>query len=287
MTRRTFAATLAAAQGGVATMSAKPFAKPIGVQLYTARGPLQKDAEGTLKRIAALGYREIELFHAAQIETWVPMAAGLGMKATSIHVADTISLADDSSKFEATLGAAKKAGLSYAGVPYVAPKDRGTGAAFWAAWSKKMNRAGEIAKKAGMKFFYHHHAFEFAGTPGERAIDFMKKELDPKLVTLEMDVFWIAAAGYDPIDVLGEWKGRVALMHVKDKAATMGKIATESEAKPGDFKEVGAGTLDFKKLLNAALKSGVDKFYVEQDQCPGDPVDSLARSYEYLKNLSL
>jgi sugar phosphate isomerase/epimerase len=97
----------------------------------------------------------------------------------------------------------------------------------------------------------------------------------------------VAAAGLDPIDTLDEWKGRVALMHVKDKAPGMAAITTESQAKPADFKEVGAGTLDFKKLLNAALKSGVDKFYVEQDQCPGDPVDSLAQSHAYLKKLSL
>jgi sugar phosphate isomerase/epimerase len=285
MTRRSLVASLAAAP-----LVAKPFPKPIGVQLYTARTLLAKDPEGTLKRIAAIGYQEVELYAVEQIDKLVPVAKGLGMKATSIHIPAAICLGENPSPFENALAKANEAGIAYAGVPYVAPNDRGSSGVsneeFWSAWSKKMNRAAGIADKAGIKFFYHHHAFEFVGAPGTRPIDYMRKFLDPK-VKLELDVFWVAAAGLDPIDTLDEWKDRVALMHVKDKAPGMAAITTESQAKPADFKEVGAGTLDFKKLLNEALKSGVDKFYVEQDQCPGDPVDSLAQSFGYLKKLSL
>ena len=67
----------------------------------------------------------------------------------------------------------------------------------------------------------------------------------------------------------------------------MGTVETESQAKPADFKEVGTGTLDIPKILKTALKTGVDKFFVEQDQCPGDPIDSLKLSFENLKKMSL
>lgn len=284
--RRSFitAAPLALA-APFAGLQAKPFRKPIGVQIYTARTILAKDAEGTLKRVAALGYQEVELFAADQIARLGPIINGLGMKATSLHVAAQISLAPDTSKFQAVLDEASKAGVRWAGVPYVAPNERGQGD-FWKQYAAKLNKAGEVARKAGLGFFYHNHAFEFAGTMGERAIDHFAKELS-KDVKLELDVFWAAAAGEDVAAFLKAWKGRVGLLHVKDRAKGMAKIATEREAKPTDFKEVGAGDLDFKAILNTALKTGVDRFFVEQDQTPGDPIDSLKQSIAFLKSISL
>ncbi|MCX6590371.1 MAG: sugar phosphate isomerase/epimerase [Acidobacteria bacterium] len=292
MNRRHFLSAASAAAAAMPVLSAKPFSKPLGIQLYTARSTWPADPEGVLKRVADIGYKEVELYAADQIEKLGPTLKKLGLAATSIHIADAISLADDDTKFKQTLDQAVAAGIKYGGVPYVAPNARGPKSGpelgeFWKKWSAKMNRAAATANKAGVTFFYHHHAFEFAGTVGERPIDFMKKELDPKLVKLEMDIFWVAAAGADPIAVMKEWKGRVALMHLKDRASSMATIATESQAKPGDFKEVGNGSLDFKAILNTALSTGVAKFYVEQDQCPGDPVDSLKISFDNLKKVSL
>lgn len=283
MTRRTFAASTAA----VFAATAKPFPRPLGVQIYTVRTLLPKDPEGTLKRIADIGYKEVELYATDQLDKLLPLAEKFGMKATSIHIPEAISLADDQGAFAKALDAAKKAGLQYAGVPYVAPPNRGTGLDFWKNWCGKMNRSAQTAAKSGMKFFYHHHAFEFAGKKGERPIDVMKANLDPGLVKLEMDIFWAAAGGDDPVTFLKEWKGRIGLMHVKDRAVGMGIITTESQAKPTDFKEVGNGNLEIAKILDTALKTGVDKFYVEQDQSTGNPLDSLKTSFDYLKKLSV
>jgi len=280
ITRRIFAGSLAAA-----TASAKKLTKSIGVQLYTARTLLNKDAEGTMKRIAELGYKEVELFSVDQITKLGLIAERYGMKPTSCHIPATISLNADKTQYEAALRAAKTVGLQWVGVPFVAPNDRGTGREFWKAFAVKLNRAAEIADKSGLGFFYHNHAFEFAGKKGDRVIDVFAEELNRKLVKLELDVFWVAAAGEDPVAVLQQWRGRVGLLHVKDRASSMAKIETESQAKPADFKEVGNGNLDFKAIFKAARKAGVDRYFVEQDQCPGDPIDSLKVSYNNLKKL--
>jgi sugar phosphate isomerase/epimerase len=281
MTRRTFTATLAA---GSAALGG-PFPKPIGVQLYTARTVLPKDLDGGLKRIAEIGYREVELYAVDQIATWTPIAARHGMKATSVHIPMQVSLADDETAYKAALESASKAGIEFAGVPYVPPNDHG-GMEYWKQFCAKMNRAARTAKSQGLGFFYHHHAFEFAGEKGKRPIDVMASDLDRDLVKLELDVFWAAAAGEDPVAVMQAWKGRVGLMHVKDRAADMGVITSERDAKPSDFKEVGNGNLDFQKILTTALATGVQKFYVEQDQTPGDPIESLRVSFTNLKKIS-
>ncbi len=283
ITRRTFALASAAS---AASLSAKPFPKPLGVQLYTARTVLPNAPEATLKRIAEIGYKEIELYDVKQLDTWLPIATNVGLKATSMHIGAQVSLAADDGAYKTALEKSKKAGLSYVGVPYVAPNERGQGE-FWKAYAGKLNKAAETAKGFGLGFFYHHHAFEFAGEKGTRPIDYFDKELDKKLVKLELDVFWAAAAGQDPVALLNSWKGRIALMHVKDKASSMGVIENERQAKKEDFKEVGNGNLNFSAILSTALKTGVDKFYVEQDQTPGDPLASLQVSFDNLKKISV
>jgi sugar phosphate isomerase/epimerase len=147
-----------------------------------------------------------------------------------------------------------------------------------------MNHTGELCKKAGMQFAYHNHAFEFGGKPGERPIDIFKERLDKKLVALEMDMFWVSVAGHDPLQMLQEWNGRVALLHLKDKEKGTPVQYTESVPKTA-FKEVGSGSLDIPAILKAAPGLGVKHYFVEQDQTAGDPLDSLRKSFEYLKTI--
>jgi sugar phosphate isomerase/epimerase len=147
-----------------------------------------------------------------------------------------------------------------------------------------MNHTGELCKKAGLQFAYHNHAFEFGGKAGERPIDIFKARLDKNLVKLEMDMFWVSVAGHDPLQMLEEWKGRVALLHLKDKEKGTPVQYTESVAKTA-FKEVGSGSLDIPAILKAAPGLGVKHYFVEQDQSEGDPLDSLRKSFEYLKTV--
>ena len=98
-----------------------------------------------------------------------------------------------------------------------------------------------------------------------------------------MDVFWVSVAGHDPLEMLKEWKGRVALLHLKDKDKETPVQYTESVPKTA-FKEVGSGSLNFPALLKPP-GLGVKHYFVEQDQTPGDPLDSLRKSFQYLQSI--
>jgi sugar phosphate isomerase/epimerase len=124
-----------------------------------------------------------------------------------------------------------------------------------------------------MTLAYHNHDFEFENLGGVTAWDILAKETDPSMVKFEMDLYWTAFAGKDPIEVMKAHKGRVVMWHVKDMAA-----GTRT------FAEVGSGTIDFKRIFAAAKLSGMQYFFVEQDQCPGSPFDSIRKSYQYIQS---
>jgi sugar phosphate isomerase/epimerase len=137
-----------------------------------------------------------------------------------------------------------------------------------------------------LTFCYHNHAFEFGGAQGERPIDIFHERLDKKLVFFEVDVFWISVAGGDPVQMLKEHEGRVPLLHLKDKAAGT-PVQYNENVPPAAFKEVGSGSLDFPAILKTAESIGVKHYFVEQDQTPGDPIDSLKKSYNYLRSVKV
>jgi sugar phosphate isomerase/epimerase len=182
-----------------------------------------------------------------------------------------------------SIDAAKKHGIDYLVFPYVPPADRGS-ADNYRKLADQMNQAAEQVHSAGLTFCYHNHAFEFGGTQGQRAIDIFNERWDNKLVNLEMDVFWVSVAGQDPVEMLKQYKGRVPLIHLKDKA-TGTAVQYDEKVPAATFKEVGSGSLDFLAVLRAAEAAGVKHYFVEQDQTPGDPVDSLRKSYEFLRKV--
>jgi len=188
--------------------------------------------------------------------------------------------------WEAAVEEAKSYGVEYVVIPYVRPDERGS-LDGWRAFCDKLNQAGETARKAGAPLCYHNHAFEFAGPPGERRMDALLEYTDPNLVSLEVDVFWVSAAGEDPVEFLRKNGPRVRLIHLKDKAKGMPVLHDEAKAASSDFKEVGNGSLDFPAILRAAEKAGVAHYYVEQDHTPHDPVESLRVSYRHLRALAM
>ena len=285
--RQWLASSLSLAAAPILTAASS---RTIGVQLYTVRGTVMKDSEHVIKTIAEIGYKEIEGAGRADLATLLPLIRQNGMKAVSCHV-ETPLITDDWEKYggmkkvpvEEAIESVKSMGVQYFTMPYIRPDARGD-----LDWFKKtadqMNHVGELCGKAGLQFAYHNHAFEFAGKPGERPIDIFKARLDKKLVTLEMDVFWVSVAGHDPVAMLQEWKGRVALLHLKDKEKGTPVQYKESVEKSA-FKEVGHGSLDFPAILKAAPGAGVKHYFVEQDQTPGDPLVSLRESFDYLKSI--
>ena len=272
----------------------------LGVQLYTVREQVKTQAQATLKAIADIGYREVELFQLDTLATIAPMAKALGLTPVSIHIPAPLvtgnwdawggasgAAATATGTLDKAFDSARSNGVQYAVVSYLQPAERGTTAAAYEKFADQLNRAGETARKAGLTFGYHNHAFEFAPMgDGKRPIDILLSRLDPSLARLELDVFWVSIAGADPVELIAKSKGRIVLLHLKDKAKGAPPETDERKVAKATFAEVGNGALDFPAILKAAQASGVEHYFVEQDQTPGDPIVSLRQSYDYLHKLA-
>jgi sugar phosphate isomerase/epimerase len=273
-----------------APLLAQPPKRTIGVQLYTVRGTLMKDSDHVLKTIADIGYKEIEGQGRVDLIALAPKIKELGMTPVSCHV-ETPLITGDWEKYKGTkplpleeaIASVKAIGVKYFTMAYIQPQARGD-LDFYRKTADAMNHAGELCKKAGLQFAYHNHAFEFGGKPKERPIDIFHARLDKKLVTLEMDVFWVSVAGHDPVEMLTQWKGRVGLLHLKDMQKGTPVQYSES-LPPTAFKEVGSGVVNFPAILRAAPEAGVKHYFVEQDQTPGDALVSLRQSFEYIQSI--
>jgi sugar phosphate isomerase/epimerase len=271
MDRRTFLGTLTAA-----TLLSKSFSlaaeqhkiEKVGLQLYTVRGQMKKDFEGTLSKVASIGYREVEfagLFgHPAKAVR--AMLDHYGLTAVSGHY----DFKDVTSNFNKALDDAKTLGQSFVVCPFL-DEDMRTPDGIKRA-TETFNRAGEQSQKVGIQFAYHNHDFEFKQLGGKTIYDTLLEQTDPQLVKMEMDLFWTVNGGQDPLKYFARYPGRFPLVHVKDRKQT------------GEMTEVGSGVIDFKRIF-ADSQAGIQHYIVEHDQ-PKSPFDSIKQSYQYLANLS-
>jgi len=281
MNRRSWLGSAAATLGWARFLSAAEgnFRHALGVQLYTVRNVWSGHEDDELRRIAEIGYTEVETTGANKLDMIAPMLDKYKLKAVSTHLSDGANITPQA------IETAKKYGVQYLVYPYVPPNQRGS-ADGYRKLADQMNEAGRKCQEAGLTFCYHNHAFEFGGAQGERPIDIFHERLDKKLVFFEVDVFWISVAGGDPVQMLKEHEGRVPLLHLKDKAAGT-PVQYNENVPPAAFKEVGSGSLDFPAILKTAESIGVKHYFVEQDQTPGDPIDSLKKSYNYLRSVKV
>jgi sugar phosphate isomerase/epimerase len=255
-------------------------ANNLGVQLYTVRNTIGADPAGVLKAIQDIGYREVEATYGNLNQIW-PALKETQLKPVSIHL-DTDLFFEGGAKLDAAIADVKQRGFQFIVLPYIPPAQRG-GLDMFKKLAETLNKAGEKAKAAGLTLCYHNHAFEFEPMQGTTGLEVMMKETHKGLVSLEMDVFWVSVAGHDPVALLKKYANRVALLHLKDKAS--GAAVQYNENVPKEtFKEVGSGTVDFAAILVEAKKTGVKNFFVEQDQTPGNPIDSLRASYKFLSS---
>jgi sugar phosphate isomerase/epimerase len=254
----------------------------IGVQLYTVRTVLPQKPAETLNAIAAIGYREVEATY-GDLDTIWPSIQAAHLNAVSVHLDNTLMNAGKEDALAQAIDHVKQMGFAYAVFPYLPPAERG-GLDKFRGLCDKLNRAGEKCRAVGLSFCYHNHAFEFEPMEGTTGFEVMMDRLDKNLCGFEMDVFWVSVAGHDPVQLLQKLSGRVPLIHLKDKAPGTPVTFKESVDRSA-FKEVGNGVLDWPPLLRAAASAGVKHCFVEQDQTPGDPVDSLRQSYAYLSKL--
>ena len=273
---------LALSSAGTFRLSAADPLDAIGVQLYTVRDILGAKTAQTLQALDRIGYQEVEAIWASVDAIWADLKK-TRLKPVSIHLDSALFTPENSGKLSAAISRCKELGFQYAVYPYLPPNQRG-GLDAIKALADTLNHAGDECRKAGLQFCYHNHAFEFEPIGATTGIETLLNRTDKALVGWEMDIFWVSVGGHNPVDLLRQHAGRVPLLHLKNKA--QGTAVQYNESVPRTaFKEVGNGALDIAAILRAASVAGVQHYFVEQDQTPGDPVESLRQSYDYLRKL--
>jgi sugar phosphate isomerase/epimerase len=281
--RRTFMGTMGAAYLASTRMRAASIQR-VGAQLYTVRDAMQKDFEGTLAKVAAIGYKEVEFagYFDKSPQQIKEILSRNGLTSPSAHI-DYPSLTGDA--WAKAIEGAKTIGHDYlinAWVDESVRKEPGS----WKRIAETYNRAGEISKKSGIQFAYHNHNFEFEPVDGKLPYDFLLETCDPKLVQMEMDLCWITSAGKDPLDYFRRYPGRFPLVHVKglSKKPAQGAATPIPQVLP-DITDVGHNDIiDWKRIFAHSKEAGIKHYFVEHD-VPKDPFASLKASYEYVSTL--
>jgi len=280
MRRRKFIQTTAAAAVSMLAMPSCDFAgwgSKVGIQLYTLKDVINDDPKGILKQLASFGYKELETFGYSDgklfgltVDDYGKEVEALGMQTVSGHFAIDLVRND----WERTVADAKKLGQSYACVPWLPEQDRTLDGI--KAVCETINNGAEVCRQYDMKIGYHNHDFEFKdGGDGKLLYDVMLEELDPKLVSMEMDLYWVVAAGYDPLAYFEKYPGRFEQWHVKDRDKEV----------PTRNTEVGNGSIDFKSIFAQAKQSGMKHLYIEQEYFAMPSIESARIGIENLQQI--
>ena len=258
----------------------------ISIQLFTLRDQLAIDLHGTLQALAEIGYTRVE--HAGFVgRTVTQFKAALdtaGLRATSGHV--QIPQPFDPTAWAASLADANTLGSRYIVHPFFGI-NFGTGevtrtTAPWRAFAHDLNRAGRMARAAGLKLGYHNHNWEFfrlTDDPTRTAYDVLTQVTDPDLVHLQLDLFWATRGARDPVDLIHQHRGRVLQYHVKDLNQA------------GGFTDPGQGLIDFARIFRHSHKAGVREYIVERDDAgspprqPADALDTARVGYQFLSTI--
>lgn len=315
--RRRFLA--GAALTAAATMSryleaqARPDAIPrVGLQLFTIPKMLDKDLEGSLRTVAQIGYRELELygpypFSADEAwQRWRSLTPDLGfagsgyfgldarrfrelldrhgLSVPSMHV-DLVTL---ETRLDRLIDAASQTGTQYAGLSAI-PDERRRTLDDYRRMADVFNELGSRMAQAGMRLLYHNHGYGLKPVDGKIPLRVLIERTDPRYVVLELDMYWTAAGGADPKAMLDDYPGRYRLIHLKDM-----RQAVRFEGDGGDAAQwmklfsymtnAGQGVLDVGAVVGHARRAGVEHYIVEYDRAP-DPEAALRASFSYLSSL--
>ncbi|SMF91858.1 Sugar phosphate isomerase/epimerase [Paenibacillus uliginis N3/975] len=245
----------------------------IGLQMYTLRDETAQDFRGTLRKVAELGYEGVEFAGYGDIpaEEMKTLLQELGLKAIGSHVGLHL-LRDDLQK---EIDYLKTIGAKYMMCPYVAPEDR-EDAEGWKNLFAFLEEVGAEARKQGLIFGYHNHAFEFeAEVDGQFVFDAMYSTTSPNAVQVEMDVCWVQFAGQDPLAYIPKYAGRLPLLHLKD-------FSKDADGNMQTL-ELSQGSVDLPAVIKAASDAGTEWLIVEQDVCQNPPLQSVSNSLNWLK----
>ncbi len=289
ISRQEFLKISALAVSGTLLPHINTFGKPpqhkVGLQLYTLRNELPKDLEGTLKKVADIGYREVELFgysdgkfFGKSPKEFHTLLQSLGLTAPSGHY--TTGNTMPAAKGTLTNGWVQAAddaaalGQKYMVCAFLFPDERTT-LDQYKKHAELFTKSAEVCKQRGIQFCYHNHDFEFKPIDGQLPYDLLLKETDPKLVKMELDLYWVSFAGKDPVELFKKHPGRFPMWHVKDMEKTTERA----------FAEVGTGSINFQKIFDAAKTAGLQHYFVEQDVCKRPPLESIQTSFQNLKKI--
>jgi len=247
-----------------------------GVQLYSIRDDMKADPLGTLKKLAAIGYKNVEhanyierKFYGYQPAEFKKILDDLGMKMPSGHtVMSKTRHWDDAKKdftdaWKYTVEDAAVCGQQFVISPSMSPEARKSSSEL-KAFMELFNKSGELCKKSGMKFGYHNHDFEFAEKlDGVTVYDIIMKNTDPSLVMQQLDIGNLYNGGANALEVVKQYPGRFESMHVKDEIkATSGNEKYESTI-------LGAGIVNPKEVIDIGRKNGTIHFIIEQESYQG------------------
>ena len=280
LTRRNFLKSSAAALPAMALQSGLPKPhQPIGVQLYTVRNLAEKDLPGVLKQISAIGFQQVETYwnvYTHPAKELRKMIDDAGLSVPSGHF--------DYDGFEGKLDYAKQLGVNWMVCPMLPQNMQYSWDGFHAA-AKKFNEWGKQVASLGMRFAFHNHDYEFKPyNNGKTGYQVLLEETDPTLVFFEMDCYWITQSGNDPVEMLHKLGKRVRMIHLKDRKAGF-PPSYDMEESSSHFTEVGHGSINWKAVIDTAQKMGIEYYFVEQDQSPGNPLDSIRASYKYIRTI--
>jgi len=274
--------------------SAKPALDRLGVQLYTVMDQMRQDFEGTVEKVAAIGYRNVEFagYFDRTPEQVRALLDRLHLAAPSSH----IGMDQLRSNLEAQIHLAQVVGHRYITAPSLGRMEVPTTADAWKRVAEEFNRIGTTLKERGLGLAFHSHSGEFVDVGGGRkGMDVFVAETDPSLVTFEIDLLWAEVAGEDPVAWIERYPGRFRMWHVKDmrelKAAQAQQAAAFRGApsqRAGQIAPVGSGEIDFGRIFAHWQRSGLEYYFVEHDaaqQWPGGSLASIEASYRYLHQL--
>ncbi|NMB97871.1 MAG: sugar phosphate isomerase/epimerase [Clostridiaceae bacterium] len=249
--------------------------KKIVAQLYTLRDFCQtaEDLAETFKKVRSIGYEAVQVSAIGPIDPVKvkELADKEGLKIIVTHISYN-RLKND---LDALIKEHKLWDCYYIGLGAM-PAEFRTSKEGFIAFAKEFNEIGKRIKDNGLRFVYHNHKFEFEKFDGVTGMEILYNETNPEVFDFEIDTYWVQAGGGNPTDWIRKMKGRMDVVHLKDMA-----IVKDQQV----FAEIGQGNLNWQSIIEACEEIGVKWYCVEQDVCMRDPFESMAMSYEYLKNL--
>jgi len=252
--------------------------KEIYIQLYSVRDDIKSDYEGTIAKVAEMGYTGVEAagyadgkFYGLSPEDFKKSIENVGMEVLSSHTARPLADSIPATNWDevwawwdTAIKAHKEAGMKYIVTPWMKTPDT---LADLQAYCDYYNQVGEKCNAAGLRFGYHNHNFEFKEIEGELMYDYMLKNTDQSKVFFQMDVYWVGEGGKNPVDYFNNYPGRFEVLHIKDELE-LGK----------------SGKVDFESIYNNAGTAGAKYMVVEVERYTGTPIEGVQESYDFLND---